>query len=59
MIDKHKSMELKLFKEGANQTELIEYLGGLNNEYFIMGIGNIVGWGETFVSELKELRVSG
>jgi len=59
MIDKHKSMELKLFKEGVNQTELIEYLGGLNNEYFIMGIGNIVGWGETFVSELKELRVSG
>jgi poly-gamma-glutamate synthase PgsB/CapB len=59
MIDKYENMELKLFKEGANQIELIEYLGGLNNEYFIMGIGNIVGWGETFVSELKELRVSG
>ena len=58
LIDVHESMELKLFKEESKQGELIKYLGGLNDEYFIMGIGNIVGWGETFVSELKELRVS-
>ena len=58
LIDEHESMKLKLFKEESKQGELIEYLGGLNDEYFIMGIGNIVGWGETFVSELKELRVS-
>ena len=38
--------------------ELINELKALNHN-FIFGIGNIVGWGESFVSALKKYRVNG
>jgi hypothetical protein len=38
--------------------DLIDELKKLNHT-FIFGIGNIVGWGELFVSELKQYRVNG
>ena len=38
--------------------ELINELKVLNHN-FIFGIGNIVGWGESFVSALKKYRVNG
>ena len=36
--------------------ELGNYFSSIGPQ-FIMGIGNIVGWGESFVSELKEYRI--
>ena len=38
--------------------DLIDELKKLN-QTFIFGIGNMVGWGELFVSELKQYRVNG
>jgi len=26
-------------------------------DYFIIGVGNIVGWGEEFITNLKEYRL--
>ena len=34
---------------------MVDYFKSLNNS-FIMGIGNIVGWGEEFVANLKRYR---
>ena len=34
---------------------MVDYFKTLDN-FFIMGIGNIVGWGEEFVNNLKEYR---
>ena len=56
LIDNHESMEVKIFPEKANPSQLFEYFGSIESQ-FIMGIGNIVGWGESFVSKLKEYRI--
>ena len=56
LIDNHESMEVKIFPERANPSQLFEYFGSIESQ-FIMGIGNIVGWGESFVSKLKEYRI--
>ena len=42
----------------ATPEDLIDELKKLNNT-FIFGIGNIVGWGESFVSELKQFKING
>ena len=36
--------------------ELMSEFSNLEN-YFIVGIGNMVGWGEKFVQDLKQYRV--
>jgi hypothetical protein len=36
--------------------ELMSAFSNLD-EYYILGIGNMVGWGEEFVQHLKEYRV--
>jgi len=47
---------VKLFSEKAKPSKLFEYFTSIDSQ-FIIGIGNIVGWGENFVSELKEYRI--
>ena len=42
----------------ATPQDLINELKTLNHT-FIFGIGNIVDWGESFVSELKQYRING
>lgn len=55
-----KSMNAKVFIHPLKATprDLINELKSLNHT-FIFGIGNIVGWGESFVSELKQYRING
>ena len=36
-------------------TELVDEFSKLDN-YFIVGIGNMVGWGEQFIQDLKKYR---
>ena len=52
---KNNNIKLKIFKENIRSIDMIGYFKTLNN-FFIMGIGNIVGWGEEFVTNLKEYR---
>ena len=56
LIDSHENMEMKIFSETTKPHEIFSYFSTIDSQ-FIMGIGNIVGWGENFVSELKEYRV--
>ena len=43
----------------ANNVDVKEFISEFSNlkDHFIVGIGNMVGWGEKFVHDLKEYRV--
>tara|TARA_Y100000590_G_scaffold58512_1_gene61850 strand:- start:960 stop:2135 length:1176 start_codon:yes stop_codon:yes gene_type:complete len=51
-------IELKLFDMSSSQNDVVNYMINLNG-YFIMGIGNIVGWGDNFLNHLKKYKVNG
>ncbi len=53
----HSINEIKYFSESAKPNEIIKFITSLKNEY-IMGIGNMVGWGESFMKELKLKRIN-
>ena len=56
LIDNHESMKIKLFPDKTNPSQLFDFFASIEPQ-FIMGVGNIVGWGENFVSDLKEYRI--
>jgi len=56
LIDNHESMKIKLFPDKTNPSQLFNFFASIEPQ-FIMGVGNIVGWGENFVSDLKEYRI--
>ena len=45
------------FSESSTPDELISYISSLSGEY-IMGIGNMVGWGEEFILKLKQAKIN-
>ncbi len=55
---KSSTAEVSIHPLKSTPDDLISELKKLNHT-FIFGIGNIVGWGESFVSELKQYRVNG
>ena len=55
---KSSTAEVSIYPLKSTPADLIDELKKLNHT-FIFGIGNIVGWGESFVSELKQYRVNG
>jgi len=52
---KKSNIELKIFEDKTSPDNLVNYFKTLDN-HFIMGIGNIVGWGEEFVNNLKRYK---
>jgi poly-gamma-glutamate synthase PgsB/CapB len=55
---KSQTAEVLIHPLRATPEDLIDEFKKLNNT-FIFGIGNIVGWGESFVSELKQFKING
>ena len=49
------NIQFKILGESTSPLEMLDYFKTLDN-LFIMGIGNIVGWGEEFVNHLKNYR---
>ncbi len=47
------NMNIKVFPMYTTQNDVIDYIVNLEN-YTIVGIGNMVGWGETFLKQLKK-----
>jgi len=45
-----------LFEEATTQDEIIEEMKSLKNSY-VIGIGNIVGWGESFMRKIRNTNV--
>ncbi|MAW75502.1 MAG: poly-gamma-glutamate synthase PgsB [Candidatus Marinimicrobia bacterium] len=52
---KNSNIKLKAFSMMSTQDEVISYIINLDS-YFIMGIGNIVGWGDVFLDKLKKYK---
>ena len=48
-------IKIKKFPMKSNQYDVINYIVGLN-QFTIVGIGNIVGWGDEFINQLKEFK---
>ena len=48
--------KIKLFSMRSSQKEVANYIVGLN-KYIIVGIGNIVGWGDSFIEKIKQYRI--
>ncbi len=46
------NIEYKIFSSSNDPEEVISYMKN-QKDFFIMGIGNIVGWGDEFIKELK------
>ena len=46
------NIELNIYPLSSTPQDIIKSINNLNN-YFVMGIGNMVGWGDSFVKELK------
>ena len=44
---------IEIFDMSSKPEEIVNQIIMMNN-FFILGIGNIVGWGEEFVKKLKE-----
>ena len=54
ILDNHKIDKNKVivFNMSSNPDELVDCIVNLNN-YYVLGIGNIVDWGEKFINKLK------
>ncbi len=50
--NKNSEIELKILPLSSTPRDIIKNISSLDN-YFVMGIGNMVGWGDSFVMELK------
>tara|TARA_B110000014_G_C20107726_1_gene582845 strand:+ start:765 stop:1928 length:1164 start_codon:yes stop_codon:yes gene_type:complete len=57
MSDKNKNIVIHKFPYSINQEELIKFMGKNLDGFVVLGIGNIVGWGEMLMKKLKELKV--
>ena len=44
--------KIKLFDMKSSSRKVVEKILELD-DYFILGIGNMVGWGETFINKIK------
>ena len=55
---KLESPEIKVYELpfNVNISDMIKVFNELE-DYFIIGVGNIVGWGEEFITNLKEYRL--
>ena len=49
-------IKLKIFPMISQHQDIISYFGLLDN-FTIVGIGNIVGWGDQFIKELKKYKI--
>ena len=55
ILANHKSNKtnIEIFNMNSNQEEIVKKIITLN-DYYVLGIGNIVDWGEKFVKRIKE-----
>ena len=57
LMDQNKNIKVYKFLYSIKQEELIKFMGKDLNNYIVLGIGNIVGWGEALMKKLKEFKI--
>ena len=51
----NKDLKFSLFNNEDNSELIIDKISQLDG-YIVVGIGNIVGWGENFIKQLREYK---
>tara|TARA_B100000676_G_scaffold75775_1_gene75332 strand:- start:16556 stop:17719 length:1164 start_codon:yes stop_codon:yes gene_type:complete len=54
---KNKKIKIYKFPYSIKQSDLIKFFDETLSNYVILGIGNIVGWGEILMKKMKEYKV--
>ena len=54
-INYNKNLKFSLFKNNDDMKLIIDKISELD-DYVVVGIGNIVGWGEEFIKQLREYK---
>ena len=57
LLSNKNNIDVHVFPYNTQQTELIQFMGDNLNDSIILGIGNIVGWGELFMKQMREFRI--
>ena len=57
LSDKNKNIMIYKFPYSIKQEELIKFMSKNLDSFVVLGIGNIVGWGETLMKKLKEIKI--
>ena len=57
LSDKNKNIMIHKFPYSIKQEELIKFMGQNLDGFVVLGIGNIVGWGEILMKKLKDIKV--
>ena len=57
LMEKNKEIKVYKFPYSIKQKELIKFIGSRLNGFIVLGIGNIVGWGELLMKKIKEFKV--
>ena len=57
LINSNKNIKVYKFPYSIKQEDLIKFMGNDLNGFMILGIGNIVGWGEILMKKMKEFKI--
>ena len=57
LMDNNPDIKVYKFPYSISQDKLIKFIDDNLNAFVVLGIGNIVGWGEKFVSKIKGYKV--
>ena len=57
LSDKNKNIKIYKFPYSIKQKDLIKFIDDTLPSFVVLGIGNIVGWGELLMKQMKEMKV--
>jgi len=57
LSEKNKNITIYKFPYSIKQKDLVKFMDDTLSNFVILGIGNIVGWGEMLMKQLKEFKI--
>ena len=57
LMDKNSDIKVYKFPYSIKQDKLIKFIAEDLNDFIVLGIGNIVGWGELLMKKMKEYKI--
>ena len=57
LSEKNKNIKIYKFPYSINQKDMIKFMDETLPGYVVLGIGNIVGWGELLMKQMKDLKI--
>ena len=57
LSEKNKNIKIYKFPYSINQKDMIKFMDKTLPGYVVLGIGNIVGWGELLMKKMKDMKI--